>query len=354
MKIKASVPHIFAALALLLLLSLTASLPVQAIDLSSACSLTVRPGSDEFSEDLAQAGLVIDLYQIGTVEAIAGVDGYMFQLLPDYTALSMLDDMTNDDWHRLAQEAAAIALAGQMPCVTGAQPDSVITETDEGPLGAGLYLIIAHGADETDYVTTITDDEGMEKLVTTAHTDVYTYTFQPELVVLPGKEVDASGEMNTASDGQWLYDMTVTLKPEQDRRLGSVSIVKTLRSYNAASGPVTFVFQVDGTIEGQPVYSDVFSLTFTAPGEQSILVENIPAGAEVTVTEVYSGAGYRLVSDATQTAIIQADAVAAVSFENDYDGGQKNGYGITNYFVFQPGAGWDWQQLTDNGSAQGG
>jgi hypothetical protein len=337
-----------AAAVLLLLMSLLLAIPVSAVDLTEPCSLTVSPGSDEYADELIQAGLVIDLYQVADVLPVVGADGYTFEMRSAYDELLISDEMSNAAWRALAQQAAEIALNGDMPVVSGAQPNTAITETEGGRLESGLYLIIARGADETDYISTVTDEEGTEQLVTSVHTQRYTYSFQPELVAIPEKPADASGEMNTASDGEWLYDITVSLKPERELRYGSVSIIKTLLSYNVSNGPATCVFRVEGVWDGETVFSNVYALTFTEPGQRTVVADRIPAGAEVTVTEIYSGAGYSLISEPEQTVLLEADEVAEVSFINDYDGGQKHGYGITNHFIFEPEAGWDWQQQVDS------
>ena len=51
----------------------------------------------------------------------------------------------------------------------------------------------------------------------------------------------------------------------------------------------------------------VVSLVFDGPGTKSVLVEDIPAGTVVTVTEVYSGASYELTTEASQTTTIIAE-----------------------------------------------
>ena len=43
-----------------------------------------------------------------------------------------------------------------------------------------------------------------------------------------------------------MYDVSTGLKPEQTPRLGSLTIQKTLTSYNATLGNAAFVFQVEG------------------------------------------------------------------------------------------------------------
>ena len=71
---------------------------------------------------------------------------------------------------------------------------------------------------------------------------------------------------------------------------------------------MTFVFQIEGTDEnGETVYSNVAATTHSSAGTVDAVAERIPAGTRVTVTEVYSGASYELVSQGTQEGLITAD-----------------------------------------------
>ena len=62
------------------------------------------------------------------------------------------------------------------------------------------------------------------------------------------------------------------------------------------------------------------------------------ASPSVTVTEVYSGAGYRLVSDAEQTTVIlppnEGVETASVTFVNELSDENIQGYGILNEFTY--------------------
>ena len=69
--------------------------------------------------------------------------------------------------------------------------------------GSGLYLAAARGNGIQDYITTLEDG----KTATIAQSHAYTYTFTPALISLPGKEADENGSINTAGDGEWLYDL---------------------------------------------------------------------------------------------------------------------------------------------------
>lgn len=110
---------------------------------------------------------------------------------------------------------------------------------------------------------------------------------------------------------------------------------------NATSGDkATFVFQIDITKADGTTQSKVEALTFDAAGKQSAKITGLPAGAQVKVTEVYSGASYELTSmNGVQTTITANDEYSAadaptaeVSFINETDGRTNGGYGVVNHF----------------------
>ena len=129
-----------------------------------------------------------------------------------------------------------------------------------------------------------------------------------------------------------------------------LEIVKDLTEYNASLKDALFVFQVEGTRNGEQVYSDVVSIKFNQAGEKSVLVKDLPAGTVVTVKEVYAGGSYSNTSGDTQEAKIVAEGVtdnpASVSFTNTYNGKLIPGTGIVNHFENKDGE-WSWEQQTD-------
>ena len=170
----------------------------------------------------------------------------------------------------------------------------------------------------------------------------YTYSFIPYLLSLPGNDYYSTG------DDTWNYDLSVGLKPQQDNRLGRLIIEKTLTSYNATLGGASFIFQVEAVRDGEKVYSNVVSLVFDGPGTKSIELEGLPAGATVTVKEVYTGASYQAVTSPVQTTVIVADgmegAPASVSFENTYDEHLRGGTSVVNRFIHNEDGSFDWEQ----------
>ena len=83
------------------------------------------------------------------------------------------------------------------------------------------------------------------------------------------------------------------------------------------------------------------TLLFTGAGEERILLENkFPAGAEVTVTELYGGAAYQAVGEGEFRITVAADETASVRFVNDYEEHRRGGHGINNHFEYSDENGW--------------
>lgn len=341
--------------------------PLEADDegfVAGSCSLIVYPedphkeGADSFGEDLAGADVVVDLYQVARAVKTSGQDTYHYELTGEYASLRLPDSPEEGaqpaaNWEETAQQAAAIALDAASPC-TPVSGSGESAGTKVGNLAPGLYLLVARGRNlteladykiEIEQTDSLTQEES-KRIATIANSQQYTYAFLPQLVSLPTKEADANGVINTANPGDWIFEASVNLKPERLDRYGSLEIVKTLSEYETMGGvqeSATFVFEVTGMLDDQVVYSNVESITFTAAGQERVVLDRIPAMAQVTVREVYSGSSYQLTVPGDRTATIAADDVVSVEFENEYDGRRTNGHGIKNQFVYDEEAGaWHW------------
>lgn len=328
---------------------------------AGSCSLTVysqdpnKGEEDGFGEDLESAGVVVDLYQIARAVKTQGYDTYHYELLDGFDLVIPGNDGQEESgsWDELAQQAAGIVLGEQTSDIQAAVK-GVPAGRNISDLEAGLYLIVARGSQLTemeDYRIEIKQKDPLTqeetvRIATIANSDEHSYAFLPQLVSLPGKEADENGVINTANPGDWIYDIAVSMKPEQLPRYGSLRIVKTLSEYETMGGvqeAATFVFEVTGRKNNEIVYSNVESITFTAAGQESVVLDRIPAGAEVTVTEVYSGSSYQLTVPGDRMETIAADTVVSVEFENEYDGRRTNGHGIKNQFVYDSEQGvWNW------------
>ncbi|MBR2801621.1 MAG: Cna B-type domain-containing protein [Erysipelotrichaceae bacterium] len=123
----------------------------------------------------------------------------------------------------------------------------------------------------------------------------------------------------------------------------SLTLAKTLTRYESSS-PVTFVFSVKGENDGREVYNDVVSLTFSKTGTETVILQDLPLG-EYTVTEIYSGASYRIEGEAEKKITLTTKGDDTVSFSNSYNDKPKKSYGADNRFTNTDGK-WEWTQRT--------
>ena len=331
----------------------------------------VGPDSDDaYFSDIKTAKVQVDLYKVADAmrETTTPTHGsmYVFKNGSDYgtygvTGLETYDalkDLTNDDWRARAQTAANTLFGlGTIPAPTVSFSSGTGGVTEAKNVAAGLYLVIAHGADLTTAEYVVKDGADVR---TVANSGLYEYTYIPELlalpttastmgVIVPGangadptvtynqyKDADGNVHFGVSTAGKWQTELTAMLKPVREERLGDLKIVKNVLVYENSS-PVTFTYRIVATKDGKTVFDDYRSITW--PRESYVLIrQEFPVGASVTVTEDYPGAGYKPVGSTTaETTILPASAAnapAAVTFTNTYDNKTTNGYGIRNEFTF--------------------
>lgn len=276
-------------------------------------------------EELHELQIPIKMYRVADVNA-SGI----YTAREAFQELNLSDvnaNTTAEEWQEKAAEAVRIAdeenILPDEEIVLN-RPENAENKAENLPVG--LYLVRAE----------------------TVKSSWYEYGFSPFLLSLPNNYYDPQ---DAATDDDWIYHVEADLKPEQKDRYGDLEIQKNLTSYNETLGSALFVFRIEAVKEGKNVYSDVVSLNFQAAEQKKLLVSHIPAGAEVTVTEIYGGASYSAVSGKEQSAVIIAEEMegnpVSVSFENEYDHRLISGSGIVNHFKFENNA-WDWEQQTDS------
>lgn len=361
------------------------------------CSLTIYPENplkeEKFGDELKEAKVMVDVYYVAEAVPTPGYDTYSYAFTDGYKELTdkMKKDPKAEDWRVLAQDAARLALENDLEKFVAHVP---LFDEVKAPkitmMKPGLYLVIARGGDLTepeDYVTEIEQEDGTKIIATIANSIRYQYTFEPQLISLPMRGNDDTisddgtlhvteeedREYNTADTDRWVYDLTMNLKPQQLPRFGDLRIIKTLEShevldapgitppaeeggedtrlpegehFEALKDPATFVFKItvtrmdaSGNEEDLSKYNKVESITFTATGEESVLIKNLPADATVKVEEVYSGSSYENTISPDGPVTIVADDVVEANFSNRYDWHRRNGYGIKNQFTYQTGEG---------------
>lgn len=324
---------IIGLVALVFALGLPAISRTLAVDLKETCSLSFSP-LPEYADDLESADVVVDVFKVASAIEDPGVDSYSFEATETFKALApALKNLATVDYTALSQQAGQI--------VAQSKPELVATVSvlDKARLEPGLYLTMPRRADMTltDSLeqTMVGSTDGTEKVLSFVNTSQYKYTFNPSLVALPSR-MDENGENNTANGTDWQYDFTMTLKASRERRHdGQIEIVKTVPAFGG-SGAATFVFEIVAELDGETVYSNVESLVFDGAGTKSIVVDSLPVGSTITVSEVYSGANFELSSDPTVTLPLES-GFEPVTFEfiNDYDGGNKHGTSVNNRYSFE-------------------
>ena len=300
------------------LLTLPGAKAAIAINTGAECSIEFDISGN--SSELLSASIPVNLYKVASVDVSGNytATGTFAKLDLSSVSADNLDTATAE-WKKRATDAKKM-LNDQVA------PTKTVTLTNgggsESGLDTGLYLV------------------DTPKVVTTN----YTYTFTPYLVSLPTNNYYKNGQTND----DWIYDLTketnntVGLKPEEHARYGDLVINKELVDHNATFGDkATFVFQIDIETLDEKKETRIEELTFNAAGNDSVTIKKIPAGSKVKVTEIYSGASYKLTSANGVTATIiandekesgQAGETAVVSFTNEHDGRTNGGYGVKNNF----------------------
>jgi hypothetical protein len=336
----------------LLLVLFFSPVPGRAVDASRPVTLTVGVEDAGTAGGPAAAAVEIDVYRVARAVSDGG-DGLTLEALPPYGDLDLSSAADRGSLRLLTDAALEIALRSGSPAVAGAALGTKISRADDGTaLGAGMYLVVPHGAglDPAGYLCRVADETGAVHTATAAYSDYSRYLFQPQLLTLPIRAAElASGlyDCDVAAGGEAvIYDASISFKYEEDPLEGSLLLTKRLLSH-AEGTAATFVFSVDVRRGGSLVFSDIRTLTFDAAGEKTLRIDGLPAGAEVTVTEVYSGAGYKLVSAPSVTAVVAANAPAEARFVNEFDYTDRDGGSIVNHLSYSGGTGWSWQTLPE-------
>ena len=300
------------------LLTLPGAKAAIAINTDAECSIEFDISGN--SSELLSASIPVNLYKVASVDVSGNYTATGTFAKLDLSSVSADNlDTAAATWSERAAEAKKLLKDDTEPTTTVTLTQGRGTTTG---LKTGLYLV--------DTPKVITPN--------------YTYTFTPYLVSLPTNNYYKNGQTND----DWIYDLTketnntVGLKPEQHERYGDLVIKKELVDHNATFGDkATFVFQIDIETLDEKKETRIEELTFNAAGNDSVTIKKIPAGSKVKVTEIYSGASYKLTSANGVTATIiandekeagQAGETAVVSFTNEHDGRNNGGYGIRNNF----------------------
>ena len=317
-------------------------------------SLTVEATDTEsMSEDIAKAGVVVDIYRVASAKKDSSFDTYNYTW-ENYTWEAPFDEgpvktegLDANAWNKLAADAAKKLAGAEAQSVT-ADAGAAIEKLD-----TGIYLVLAHGR---DVEVTFAEDGSV---VLKAYSELYEYSYLPVLVAVPSKAADESGAIRTDDAyGPWLADVKVSLKPSRDPLYGSLRIDKLVEGAPESVEPATFVFHITGTTLDGKAYDDYAQVYYTGGASASTTVTHIPAGTRVKVIESYEGARYELVKSDDEEKVIVADRwvtdqnpMAYAAFENQPVGGNP-GTGIENRYELSEDGDWHWFSVPDQSKNQ--
>lgn len=117
---------------------------------------------------------------------------------------------------------------------------------------------------------------------------------------------------------------------------GCVIIEKVLDTYNSTNTDTVFVFEVKVEQPTQGVCHELVTMKFTEAGAQSVKLGMFEGNSKVTVTELYSGAGYDLASGSVKTVTVDKFDPAVftkVTFTNDHNNTPIGSNVIVNQYV---------------------
>ena len=278
--------------------------------------------------------ITVNLYKVADIDAGGNIESAITGL--DFSDLQE-DDVTVEKVKKLANSAYdKIDKEANHPTTVQFNPSK--EKTKKIDIERGLYLYVLEPCKN----------------------DRYKFTSDKYLVAVPSSnyigqstKVDENGNVvKTDSSDDWNYDVTIALKTFAEERKGDLVIEKTLTTFDESLGTADFVYSVVAKLDGKTVHNNVYTISFNGAGTQSIKIEDIPATAEVTVTEVYSGASYTLKTDSTVTTEIVAkddvDAThpeAKASFTNDFDNHLiVGGISVTNEFTYDENGNIQWNK----------
>ena len=357
-------------------------MPARAWD-DRACSITVEVPEGTFSE-IDQANVVLDFYRIADASPLDGFDAYHLAVNSKYGEYSesgstgiakafedagielniRIEDISEADAYgrKIGQVSATYIMEQNgIPEDDGIGPDDDTPITPVGQkyepeltvkLGekaqfsqGGMYLAIAHGVNVEDYKKTIEPEEGETEssIGSVAFSSSNVYTFYPMLFTVPTKEAAEGQVVTTDLPGEWINDVKANVKAKEDVRFGRLKITKKLDNIEQKAGrpldPVTCVFRAIGIKDNKEVFRKKVSITLEASGstgQDSVILDNIPAGTVVTVTEIYSGAEY-VSSDGGTVQVSRPIDVAEreipeeLLFNNRYDDKDRGAGSVTNH-----------------------
>ena len=322
------------ALGICLLVMLTLrGIAAKALDNINNDTLTViktNSADTSFSGDIRQAAIDVDLYKIYNAVPSTKYEIYDYENIEGVDLKPLADYKGTDgqvDWEALATDAQKLLDDGKLTRTTYGTIPANADSGDITGLTDGLYLVVAHP-------TT---------------TSIYEYTFSPAVAAVPSKN-DANGDgiiSTSFDDGEWQATGKITLKPKRLPLYGALEITKIITEPDPQEA--LFTFHIVGDTPQGEGYDNYASVTIKPNAEKeedrtkgSVIVDHIPAGTVVTVTEEYAAGRYDIgtVSIDDGTSVIVADNedgthnLIHFSCKNTRKGDSYGGHGVQNNFRY--------------------
>ena len=341
-------------------------------------SLPSVKADDTSFDEIKDAAVVLDFYQVVPAKDLTGYDAYTFEEWnsafvsaspgKNWEALSEKAEkntLTAEDLNGFTQSLAAVVLSGK------GKPDVVATaplskdKPAQVTVPGGMYLILAHSSKDTAVSSYVEEKDGV--YTTKAAAATKTYHFSPMLVTAPvrkdataldpaeiaaGEEgtsiIVPAGYSNTAEDsGAWAESVELVAKVgvSEDQE-GALKITKNLQTYEHMEGrndKATFIFR----IEAEGYRGEVESIVLeNGKLSGSVTVEHLPVGKEITVTEVTPMGDYDAVGPISwKGTITSSEAIPEAVFTNRHNGGYKGGGSVKNTYgttKAAEGTTWSW------------
>ena len=289
------------------------------------------PFSAAIKADYDAAPVEVDIYQIATAKPNDKYDIFDYTSVSDeldLDAAEFKDETGATDWEKVAQAAKKLVEEGK------------IQKTTSGTIAANTQSVNIAGLDNGLFLALPKNIKGAG----------FEYTFSPSLTALPTKEAKNGVIMTSYDYGDWLTEVTINLKPAYMPIYGALEITKTITE--ADPEDATFTFHITGkTPQGEDyeTYAGITILAGKLTG--SVIVDHIPAGTAVTVTEVYAAGRYDRASvnwdDNTNVIVADNDDgthnLIHFSCTNTRNGDSYGGHGVQNNFRYKDvGGDWTW------------
>lgn len=327
-------------------------------DEGTTCDLTVvGSGNPDMLAELDAADMTVTAYRIADAAPNSADQAFTYKFRSPYGTdtidaplVTEGDEEARLFWKNVAESAMVLIDDDDDPYELTKVSDKEATFSATG-LQPGIYLIVVNAGASPEERNVV-------------YGELNKYTFSAQAIALPTKAPNKDGVIASSNQVPWDTELEAVLKSEQEPLYGDIRINKSVLDFWGDES-ATFVYHLVGTTPKGDAYDNYASITW--PEETFTIVTHIPAGTELTVTEIDPGPRFEQVppdysAEATivSSAAVKANKgkIAEVSFANKPNGSGKGGHGIQNNFELVPeGSSWQWKWNDpadqDNSETQG-